>query len=294
MSVGGELKQARERSGLSAEQIAERTKIQQHRIEALESGDFEKLPQGIYLDGIVRAYAREVSVEPDPLIERVRQEVGLVYLHGFPDEHTVATVPAFTSPARSSEPGHARVEANRVFPLLLLMVALGAGGAVLYLQARPFERDTTIGEAAQPSTQAENRRATPAAVGTAGPPDSVPDVSGKWAVATVVESSSYARFAGLQLGYDIELQQAGERVTGVGRKVTENGARIGSRAQTPISVAGTLDGEQLNLTFTERGSRRPTEGKFVLLLDDGEKLRGRFSSDAARSSGSVEARRLSR
>ena len=37
MQVGTELRQARERAGLSAEQIAERTKIQVHRIEALEN-----------------------------------------------------------------------------------------------------------------------------------------------------------------------------------------------------------------------------------------------------------------
>ena len=64
------------------------------------------------------------------------------------------------------------------------------------------------------------------------------------------------------------------------------------RAQTPISVAGTIDGDRLTLTFTERGTRRPTQGKFVLLLDESGAMRGRFSSNAARSSGTVEARRI--
>jgi hypothetical protein len=98
----------------------------------------------------------------------------------------------------------------------------------------------------------------------------------------------------LQLGYDVQLQQTGNRVTGAGRKITENGDGIGSRAQTPISVAGTIDGDRLTLTFTERGRRRPTQGKFVLLLDESGTMRGRFSSDAAKSSGTVEAHRVTR
>jgi hypothetical protein len=34
-------------------------------------------------------------------------------------------------------------------------------------------------------------------------------------------------------------------VKGAGRKISQNGDEIGSRAQTPISVAGTIDGDRL-------------------------------------------------
>ena len=62
MTVGTVLKQAREQTGLSAEQISERTKIQLYKIEALEEDDFSRLPEGIYLDGIIQAYSREVGI----------------------------------------------------------------------------------------------------------------------------------------------------------------------------------------------------------------------------------------
>ena len=117
-------------------------------------------------------------------------------------------------------------------------------------------------------------------------------MSGSWTLSTQLESSSHARFAGLHLGYEINLEQSGNRVLGSGRKVTENGDGLGSRAQTPIRVAGTIDGDRLTLVFTEEGTRRTTEGKFVLLLDEDGTLRGRFSSTAAQSSGTVEARRV--
>ena len=76
MTVGTELKQARENAGLSPEQISERTKIQLYKIDSLENSTFELLPQGIYLDGIVRAYAQQVGIDPEPLVERVRLERG--------------------------------------------------------------------------------------------------------------------------------------------------------------------------------------------------------------------------
>ena len=74
MPIGTLLRHAREEAGLSATQISERTRIQLYKIEALENGDFVHLPDGIYLDGIVRAYARELALEPEPLIERLHRE----------------------------------------------------------------------------------------------------------------------------------------------------------------------------------------------------------------------------
>src|SRR5688572_6891147 len=76
MTVGTELRQARERAGLSVEEISERTKIHLYKVDALENGTFELLPQGIYLDGIVRAYAKELGIAQEPLVERMRLERG--------------------------------------------------------------------------------------------------------------------------------------------------------------------------------------------------------------------------
>ena len=393
MRVGTELREARERAGLSAEQVAERTKIQVHKLEALENGSFEGLPDGIYLDGIVRAYAREVAINPEPLIERVRSEreelvttwqVGSGDLDAFPHEQPLnsndfgrktdvsesAVQPerrmVVTSPPENTDvlldhghlpdplegaanepavlPGHhepmrpSRGSGSLALALVSL-VAVAGWGAYLYQTSGSVDRDapadivtsaprrtspeeirsrdTNAGAVAEttvaitdatalqnptisdvpPSLTSRRRpvelRASTAAPGeSAAPATSTNDVSGSWTLATHVESSSYARFADLHLGYELQLEQAGDRVTGAGRKVTQNGDGIGSRAQTPILVAGTIEGDRLTLTFKERGARRPTEGKFVLLLDESGTLRGRFSSTAAKSSGTVEARRL--
>jgi hypothetical protein len=159
---------------------------------------------------------------------------------------------------------------------------------------------------ADPSPQAASRPVPPTSraqtpvrpATTAKPPSvetisAVPDLTGSWTIATQVESSSYKGYAGLRLGYELKLEQDGARVTGVGRKVTENGAGIGPRAQTPMTVTGTIQGDRVTLNFVERGARRATQGKFVLLVDDDETLRGRFTSTAAQSSGRAEAHRVS-
>jgi hypothetical protein len=89
----------------------------------------------------------------------------------------------------------------------------------------------------------------------------------------------------------MQLQQTGNRVTGTGFKATENGRALPRGGRTPITVAGTTDGREVQLTFTEKGSRRASRGQFVLTMVDEGTLRGEFSSDAARSRGTVEARR---
>jgi hypothetical protein len=120
----------------------------------------------------------------------------------------------------------------------------------------------------------------------------VPDVSGSWTLSTRVDRSSYAPFERIELGYEIQLQRAGGRISGGGRKVSQNGSAIGSTALTPISISGTMSGNRLTLSFTEGGAERSTSGKMVLLVDEDGAMRGRFSCNAAQSSGIVEARRM--
>jgi hypothetical protein len=117
-------------------------------------------------------------------------------------------------------------------------------------------------------------------------------VAGSWDLATNVESASYKAYHGLRLGYRVRLEQQGNRITGIGHKWTENGRELGPQARTPIRLEGTTDGQRLTLNFTEQGARRTSAGKFILHVTDDGLLRGRFSSNAARASGTAEARPL--
>jgi len=119
------------------------------------------------------------------------------------------------------------------------------------------------------------------------------DLSGWWELTNQIESTSYNAYHGLRLGYRIFLKQEGGRITGRGQKWSENGKGIPSSRQTPISLAGTIDGASVQLRFTEHGAQRRSGGSFHWQLSaDQTSLQGSFSSSAASTSGSSVARRI--
>ena len=120
------------------------------------------------------------------------------------------------------------------------------------------------------------------------------DVSGAWMLTNRIESATNATFKNLALGFELRLKQDGNRVTGTGTKVTENGKALAAGRKTPITVEGTLDGHQLKLKFTERGAQRASSGQLSLELTDDGTLRGSFTSDAANARGSSVAQRAGR
>jgi penicillin-binding protein 1A len=119
------------------------------------------------------------------------------------------------------------------------------------------------------------------------------DLSGWWEMTNRIESTNYAAYKGLRLGYRVQLEQDGNRLTGRGQKWTEDGRTLSSGARTPITVTGSIDGRTVTLRFTEHGTRRTTSGTFNWQLSaDRTALRGSFSSSAADTSGSSTARRM--
>jgi cytoskeletal protein RodZ len=64
-----ELRHARERLGLSLRDIADRTKIRTIILGAIENNDVDHLPPPIFTRGFVKAYAREVGLDPQAFSE---------------------------------------------------------------------------------------------------------------------------------------------------------------------------------------------------------------------------------
>ena len=118
------------------------------------------------------------------------------------------------------------------------------------------------------------------------------DLDGTWTMTNEVRDSSLKTFRGLRLQYRLQLQQDGPRVTGNGQKVSENGRALRKSARTPITLAGTVEKDKVQLTFREKGRRRESGGTFQFQLAEDGSLRGSFESDAARSSGQSVVRRV--
>jgi len=73
-SFGEKLRQERERRNTSIEEIAERTKIALHFLQALERDDFDELPGRAFGKFYIRAYAEVLDFDPGPLIVEYDKE----------------------------------------------------------------------------------------------------------------------------------------------------------------------------------------------------------------------------
>src|SRR5262245_4819156 len=65
-----ELRHARERLGLSLRDVADRTRIRVAILDAIENHDVDRLPPPIFTRGFVKAYAREVGLDPQATAAR--------------------------------------------------------------------------------------------------------------------------------------------------------------------------------------------------------------------------------
>jgi cytoskeletal protein RodZ len=68
------LKAWRQRKGITLDTIAASTKLSIRQLEAIESGDFRKLPGGIYNTSYIRQYARAIDFDEDDILAYYHRE----------------------------------------------------------------------------------------------------------------------------------------------------------------------------------------------------------------------------
>ncbi len=108
-AFGRWLLQERELRGLARDEVAKLTKLAPAVIEALESGDPDRMPPKVYVFGYLRTYAGVVGLDADDVVLRWQEVVG-------PDESVVA--------ARRRPPTRALAAVAVVIALALLALAL--------------------------------------------------------------------------------------------------------------------------------------------------------------------------
>jgi cytoskeletal protein RodZ len=65
-----DLKKARENSGLTLNELFERTRIRVHYLEAIENGDFQVLPVPTYSRNFIKTYADAIGIDSGPVLQR--------------------------------------------------------------------------------------------------------------------------------------------------------------------------------------------------------------------------------
>jgi cytoskeletal protein RodZ len=72
-----ELASRRKRSAISLEQISQATKIGIRSLEAIEAGEFQKLPGGVYSTSYIRQYARAIDFDESLILEHYYSVMGI-------------------------------------------------------------------------------------------------------------------------------------------------------------------------------------------------------------------------
>jgi cytoskeletal protein RodZ len=102
------LRQAREASGVSLEEIATTTRIPTRHLESLEIGDFARLPAPTYTIGFAKSFAAAVGLDRAEIGDQLRTEMG--------GSRPVTTTPEVFEPA----------DPSRAMPKWLIFAAIAA------------------------------------------------------------------------------------------------------------------------------------------------------------------------
>jgi cytoskeletal protein RodZ len=144
-SVGPYLRELREQRGVSLEEIARTTRVGRSYLEALEAGEFGKLPAPVFTRGFVLAYCQALGVAADEALARYGGRA-----EPESDAPAAASTPT-TAQARAAARARGPVLVSFVL-LIVLGVALAAVALVLQSGREVDDRRTDTARSARRET----------------------------------------------------------------------------------------------------------------------------------------------
>lgn len=128
VGAGARLKAAREAQGLTLGEVAGQLKLSARQLAALEAEDFSSLPGNTFIRGFVRNYARQLGLDPQPLLDYLAEML--------PQERVqIAMPPVREATAYAGNPVLGKGKTSWLLWLsILLGVLLGAAGGYWYIQ----------------------------------------------------------------------------------------------------------------------------------------------------------------
>jgi cytoskeleton protein RodZ len=136
-TLGGFFRQARERQGLSLDQIASQTRIPPQHLQALEEEDFASLPAKVFTKGFVRSYARALGLDEEEALQLFLTSSSSFYEHTQQEhQHVQITLEA--------------AHRSRFNWNLVLILFLVIGGVLFYLLPEQQEQLPPANESETP------------------------------------------------------------------------------------------------------------------------------------------------
>ncbi len=143
--IGEVLRRARESQGMSCDQLAHVLNMGTEQLEALESGDCERLPEPVFITAMTRRVASKLHLDSDPLVQRLQTALASSANRKTPAPE-VCQKPSSISGAASK----ARRPWGRLITAAFGIAAVAGGAMVLASQRR------TVQTASIPAPQQNN------------------------------------------------------------------------------------------------------------------------------------------
>ena len=233
--LGDTLRERRLALGIGLDQAEADTKIRSRLLQALEEGEYSRLPNPGYVRGYVSSYARYLELDPIPLLAMYRAETGVGRFHeiNLPDETAV-------------EPRHAQHELPwRVAIIVLLVVGVLSLGVWVALRVargpqKPVPVPTTPSQASS-GTAAPGGPGVPQTAVNTQPFTVKVTVSTNGASSLKVTVDGATAYNGtLTAGQSEEFQVTGSAVLVIGKPSAVTVTRDGKKVTLPKKTPATL------------------------------------------------------
>lgn len=225
--VGDKLRMAREKAGMTVEQLSAETRIPQRHLEMIEAGDWNALPARTYATGFARTYAKAVGADPRTTVDEVRAELSM-------------SDPADRLRGSTFEPGDpARVPSRGLaFASLAAVILLLVGGIAYY--TRVLAPGAGPGSLLDEQRQAEAAASAQTAATTAAPAAAAAPAGGP-VVFTALEDGVWVKF------YDGSGSQLMQKQMAKGETYTVPADATGPQVWTgrPDALAITVGGREV-------------------------------------------------
>jgi cytoskeleton protein RodZ len=263
---GGMLRAARERRGVSLQQIANATKISVAVLEGLERNDISRLPGGIFGRAFVRSYAIEVGLDPEETIQD--------FITQFPADSVTAG-----HPASSQVEDHEAHESDRRMAatfVRLIAISVPVAVAVVY-----------FGLAGRPDFNTE--AAAPAAPVETPPPAATPPAVSAAPVSPGVDSpaATPVRPTTGSAGTTATEAAPAPAATSSAATPADEKVTVGLTITRPCFVSATVDGKRTLNRLLEPGEKHSVDvyKELVLAVGDAAGIRMTLNGNVARSLG---------
>ncbi|MDD4357601.1 MAG: helix-turn-helix domain-containing protein [Smithellaceae bacterium] len=154
-----DLKKARENSGLTLNELFERTRISVRYLEAIENDDFHVLPVPAYSKNFIRTYADAIGVDSGPVLQRYENHL----------KNLQSPSPEQETEPSCLVPPSAGSKKNKMILWIMLIIIVFASAAFFI-----SNRNTTLQESAQKTALQHQKESVPPPVTKLEHPHALP------------------------------------------------------------------------------------------------------------------------